>query len=163
MLRRFKRDFDLTPGERGIALAYLGIGVFGAILAFTVVNQLGGGADVIRPMTAYDLWSICAGVIGALAGLYLGTRWLGQPGWQGWLRALIAVPVVSLFAALIAGTLALPGHGTMFGPLGLVTTLIAYPTLALLWLAMITAAHVSFVQWRKERDTIFHVKDSEWA
>lgn len=155
MFWRRKNEFDPTPGERGLAVAYAVIAMFGTVLAFVVVNSLGGGTDIIRPMGLYDFWIIFSGAVGAFGGLYFGCVWLGHPGFAGWWKALVAIPVISLVAALIAGTLALPGHGTMFGPLGLLTTLIANPLLALLWSTTIIAAHFRFILWRKERDSIF--------
>jgi len=150
-----KYKFSPTPGERGLAFAYVAIALFGTVLSFTVVNRLGGGNDIIRPMGLYDIWVIFSGAIGAFGGLYIGCVWLGHPGLRGWWNALVAIPVISFLAAMIAGTLALPGHGTMFGPLGLFTTMIANPLLAIFWSATIIAAHFRFMSWRKERDSIF--------
>ena len=157
MFWRQKYEFSPTPGERGLAVAYLMIALFGTVLAFTVVNRLEGGSAIIRPMGLYDYWIILSGAVGAFGGLYIGCVWLGHPGLSGWWKAVVSVPVISLVAALIAGTLALPGHGTMFGPLGLLTTFIAHPLLALFWAATIFAAHFRFILWRKERDSIFAV------
>lgn len=156
MFWRQKYQFDPTPGERGLAIAYATIAFFGAVVAFTVVNRLGGTGQIIRPMTIYDIWVIFGGAVGAFGGLYIGCVWLGHPGWSGCWKAIVAIPVISFVAALIAGTLALPGHGTMFGPLGLLTTFIANPMLALLWSAAILTAHFRFLLWRKERDSIFN-------
>lgn len=155
MLRRQKFGFNPSPGERSLAIAYFGIAFFGAVVAFNVVNRLGGSNEIIRPLGGYDLWIIFAGAVGAYGGLYLGRVWLGHAGLKGWGRAIVAIPVISFIAALICGTLALPGHGTMFGPLALLTTMIANPMLAFLWSSMILAAHYRFAEWRIERDTIF--------
>lgn len=155
MLLRYLTDLRPSPGERNLTVAYLGVAIFGAILSFTVVNQLGGGDQLIRPLTVFDWWFIFCGAVGAYFGLYIGRMWLGFPGLVGWCKAVIAIPVISFVAALVGGTLALPGHGTMFGPLGLFTTLINNPYLALFWSMMILTAHLRFARWRKERDTIF--------
>lgn len=155
MFWREKYEYNPTPGERGLAVAYVVIAMFGTVLAFLVVNRLGGESDIIRPMGLYDFWIIFSGAVGAFGGLYIGCVWLGHPGLTGWWKAFVAIPVISFVAALIAGTLALPGHGTMFGPLGLLTTFIANPLLAIFWSTTIIAAHFRFILWRKERDSIF--------
>lgn len=155
MFGRHKNGFSPSRGEQSITVAYIGVAFFGAVVAFSVVNRLGGSTEVIRPLTAYDFWVIFSGAVGASGGLYVGRRWLGFSGFAGWVKALIAIPVISFIGALICGTLALPGHGTMFGPLALLTTMIANPLLAVFWSMMILAAHYRFSVWRNERDTIF--------
>jgi len=155
MFRRLKSAFTLSSGEANLAVAYIGVAIFGAIMSFSVVNRLGGGNEIIRPMTSYDCWIILAGGIGAYSALFLGRTWLGHAGIGGYVRVLIAIPVISFIASIITGTLAFPGHGTMFAPLALVTTVIANPMLGILWGGMIVAAHFRFARWRTERDTIF--------
>ncbi|SEW20784.1 hypothetical protein SAMN04488515_1599 [Cognatiyoonia koreensis] len=159
MLRLKSAGFGPTPGERSLAIAYLGVAIFGAVISFSVVNRLGGSNAVIRPLGGYDFWVIISGALGAYGGLYLGRVWLGHPGMAGWLKALVAIPVISFIAALIGGTFALPGHGTMFGPLALLTTLIGNPLLALFWSCTILSAHYRFAIWREERETIFKMPD----
>lgn len=161
MLLQDRNGFAPTRGERSLVVAYAGIAFFGAIVAFSVVNQLENRGSFIRALSPYDWWIIFAGASGAYGGLYLGRVWLGHPGLHGWWRAIVAIPVISFMASLIGGTLALPGHGTMFGPLAMLTTLIANPLLACFWTSMIFAAHYGFVIWRAERETIFQGDDSD--
>ncbi len=150
-----------STGERGIYLAYCVVGVFGAVLAFLVVNQLAGNEQILSKVGAYDLWAIVSGAVGATSGLYLGRRWLGGPGLAGWLNALVAIPVVSFMGSLVAGTIALPIYGTMFGPLALAVTLYENVIVLFLWIWTVLVTHSLFCEYRKERLTIFEDKKAK--
>ena len=57
--------------------------------------------------------------------------------------------------SVAGGTLALPFFETMFGPLALAGTFIAYPLIAGFWLLNLILAHVARGAYLRERDTIF--------
>lgn len=159
MLAKLKRPLNMTEGERGIVLAYLGLAIFGAGLAFTVVNRLGGAQELLRPLGWVDLWMILAGALGADAGLFLGADKLGHAGWRGVKRALAGCLIISLSASVVAGTLALPGFGTMFGPFATAITFWQSPIVLVFWLMMLLACHLLFANWRRERETLFTIPD----
>jgi hypothetical protein len=145
-----------TRGERARALACLIVALGGAVLSAIVVGRLVEGPAL--PLVApdwYGLWIVAAGGIGALGGLFLVRDRLGQPGAGGWRRAISAALVLSFAGSVIAGTLALPIYGTMFGPLSLVVALIDLPLLGPAWVCCILAAHGLMRRWRRERDSIF--------
>lgn len=145
-----------TQGERARALAYVIVVFGGAVLSFVSVGRLSRGPEL--PFVApdwYGLWIVASGGIGALGGLYLVRERLGQPGAGGWRRAIIAVLLLSFAGSIIAGTLALPIYGTMFGPLSLVVTLIDLPLLAAAWVGCVLLAHGLMRRWREERESIF--------
>lgn len=155
MLSMTKTRFAFTEGERSFLLAMLGVGLFGAAISFMVVSQLGGSHHIIRPLSAYDIWSIIAGGIGAAAAFMIARRWFGHEGLWGWGQAVVGIGFVSFLASLIGGTLALPLYGTMFGPFSFVMTLVAAPIVAVLWCSTLLMAHILMLTWRRERDSIF--------
>ncbi|MEJ6398452.1 hypothetical protein [Yoonia sp. 208BN28-4] len=153
--KRINWRLYLTEGERSIVFALCGIAFFGAIVAFIVVNQLGGQSQIVRPLTTYDYWIICSGALGAPAGAFLARNWFGHPGGAGVMKACVGIIVTSFLSSIIAGTLALPFYGTMFGPFSLIVTMVASPMLALIWAAMLLGAHLLVAVYRRERETIF--------
>ena len=145
-----------TRGERGRVLAYALVALFGAVMSFVVVTGLGGaGRPLFAPLSRYEVWVIVAGAAGGLGGLYLTDELMGVPGRAGWQRAVIGVLMLSFSGSVIAGTLALPLYGTMFGPFSLVVTLFGSPALAVLWFGCLFSAHRLMVRWKAERESIF--------
>jgi hypothetical protein len=145
----------ITDGEQSILFALFVVAVFGAGVAFVVVNQLGGSEHIIRPLTAYDIWSICSGAFGAAIGFYLGRDWFGFPGLRGVGQACLGIVVVSFIGSIVGGTIALPFYGTMFGPFSVAITMVGAPLLAVFWSCSLMSAHLLVAVWRRERDTIF--------
>lgn len=151
----------LTEGEQSVLLAFIGVGILGAWMSFTIVNQLGDEGRLIRALSLFDCWMILAGFLGSVGGLYVGMRWFGHPGMMGiWYLAKGIFGVTSI-AAIVGGTLALPFYGTMFGPFLLALTLWVHPMLASFWVAMLMGSHGLIMQWRRERNTIFGAPDSD--
>ena len=153
-LRPFQSD-ALTQGERSIALAYFGVAFFGGALGLNVVVSLGGAAALIAPFNAYDYWLMFSGVLGGIAGLFVGRDWMGHDGLAGIGRALIGIIWISFVGALVGGTLALPFYGTMFGPFIVIVTLLGAPLLAMLWAINLMGIHMLFGVYQRERDSIF--------
>ncbi len=149
------KRFWLTDGERGVALAYVGLAVFGAGLAHSVVNNLGGQGTILRSLSGYDIWMILSGAVGADLALYFNRNRIGHAGASGLWTAAIGALLITLSATIIAGTLALPGYGTMFGPFAAFVTFWSSPVLLVFWCIMLIATHMLFSNWRKERETLF--------
>ncbi len=141
-------------------LAYTIVALFGAGLSFLVVNQLGGSQEIIRTLGWYDFWVIVSGSVGAASGLFIGRRWLGHRGFNGILRALAGMLVISFTGSLVGGTLSLPIYGTMFGPLALAVTLYENTMTLGFWLFTLAVTHVLFLVYRSERETLFQVPDT---
>ena len=156
-----KRLFGSTEGERGLILAGIGVAMFGAALSFSVVNRLGGDPEIIRISGLYDLWSIVAGSVGAVAALYIGRGSFGYPGALGWSRAFVGIGFVTFVGALIGGTLALPIFGTMFGPFALALTLFAHPPLGFFWVFILVCTHLLAINYRRERDSVFGIHSQD--
>jgi hypothetical protein len=152
-------DFPTRPrlsrGERLRLTAYAATAVAGALLAVAVSLHLGQRDDPHVALTAYDLWVMFAGLAGGHAGLHLTERYFGHPGLRGALQALGGIVLICLAAPVIAGTLALPLYGTMFGPFMFGTTLAALPLLGILWAMTLLAVHLCLAPWRRERDSVF--------
>ncbi len=144
-----------SDGEKCRWLAYALIAVFGAGISFVAVARIGHGAGLSHAMSIYEQWIVVAGAIGAAAGLYLARDRFGWPGTQGAIRALRGGLIATVTGPVVAGTLALPLYGTMFGPFTFLVMLAGAPILALLWVLNLSAIHVLFRAWRRERNTIF--------
>ena len=155
MRKRWRNRQIPTEGERARALAYITIALFGAGFAFLTVTRMYGARVLGAGLTWYDLWIVVSGGIGAAAALFLAGDRMGQPGFRGIYRALVGMIWVSFVGALIAGTLALPFYGTMFGPFTLGVTLTSAPLLAMLWFANLLSVHALLTRWHIERDSIF--------
>jgi len=152
---------NMTDGERSVLLAYGAVAMSGAGLSFVIINGLGGGETVLRMFSAYDLWSMVAGTVGAPMGLYISRRWFGGPGIVGWVRMLIGVPCVAFFGGIAGGTLALPFYGTMFGPFSVAMIFWAMPLVAFFFLLILVATHMLFAVHHRERDTLFRMPQDD--
>ncbi len=159
MFTRANLNISRSDGERSLFLAFLGVALFGAGLSFTIVNKLGGEAEFLRKLTMYDYWVILAGALGAAGGLFIGKDRLGHDGWDGAGRAALGMVVVTFAATVCAGTLALPGYGTMFGPFATVLAFWETPILLAFWVIVLTACHLLILTWRRERHTLFAIHD----
>lgn len=155
MFAAMKERWVLTDGEKGMLFAYIALAAFGAGLAHIVVNDLGGDDVILRSLSGYDIWMVLSGAIGADIGLYSVRHRLGHGGMAGMWSALRGALILTMVATIVAGTLALPGFGTMFGPFAAFVTFWASPLLLLFWCMMLLATHLLFARWRIERDTIY--------
>ena len=151
MFAGLKHRLWLTEGEKGVFLAYVALAIFGAGMAHTVVNDLGGDDVILRKLSVWDVWMIFAGAIGADIGLFSARHSFGN----GVRTALWGACIVTGVATVIGGTLALPGYGTMFGPFAVFVTFWSSPLLFLFWCIMLLAVHLLFLKWRQERETIY--------
>ncbi|SEM52805.1 hypothetical protein SAMN04488003_101428 [Loktanella fryxellensis] len=159
MKATFARLHPSTPGERRMLAAMLVLAACGGVLCLMVATQMGEVKTLRRSLTAADAWFCVAGSLGALAGFRAGRGWLGHAGVGGAVRAACGALIVSFVGALVAGTLALPFYGTMFGPLMFALTLLGHPVLAAVWLAVLGTSHRMMRDWRRERDSLFRPLD----
>ena len=142
-----------SDGERGLVLAVAAIAVIGALTSHLVLDHL----DVIPATWGIRLWTIAAGGVSLPLAVWMLRHQIGLEGWEGAIRTSLALCAAVPLAGLIGGTLMLPMHGTMFGPLGLVMTLMAQPMLSALWVVAFAGTHLTAMVWRDERDSIFRV------
>ena len=150
MRERVLHPFRPSSGERSLLIAAALTAIVGAGLAKAVVAQI-HDTSLLDKWSGLSTWCAISGAFGAVSALYLGRAWLGQPGAVGTLRALAGIVVVSGLAALVAGTLILPGYGTMFGPMLLALNILDHPALALGWAYALILAHMLFREYRAER------------
>ncbi|RYG91751.1 hypothetical protein EU803_04615 [Loktanella sp. IMCC34160] len=155
MKRHLQKLTGATDGDKCRWLAYALIAAFGAGISLVAVARIGHGAGLSHAMSAYEQWIVVAGAIGAATGLFVARDRFGLPGMQGALRAARGGVIATITGPVVAGTLALPLYGTMFGPFTFVVMLAGAPILAVLWVLNLSAIHVLFRAWRKERDSIF--------
>jgi hypothetical protein len=147
----------ISQGEVLRRAAYAATAAAGALLALAVAVRLGHAQDGIRGFSTYDLWVTLAGLAGGFAGLRFTEHFFGHPGAWGVLRAIGGIILICFTAPIIAGSLALPLYGTMFGPFMFGTTIFAVPLLGLIWAGTLLAVHLCLAPWRRERDSVFAV------
>lgn len=148
----FARGPALTQGERGLMLGYFFTGLFGAALALVIVLRLDAAALFGRALVLHEYWILTSGLLGGALGVRVARGRLARPGPA---NAVMGMVSATLFGAVIAGTLALPGYGTMFGPLALVLVFFAAPPVAILWAVNLIGVRVLVRAWDAERDSIF--------
>ena len=139
-------------GERRLFLGHLATGCFGAALALIVVLRLDPGAMFERSLGWYERWIVLSGFLGGIASVALARDRLGRDGWRD---PLIGIALMTALGPIIAGTLALPLYGTMFGPFTMGVIFVASPTVGLLWLSNAFMVHLLLRSWHAERDSIF--------
>jgi hypothetical protein len=144
---------QFSYGERGVIWSYLGVCLIGALVALSVGLTLNGSSSLTTFPSPYDLWLAFSGALGAGSALYLGRGFLGRSDLWGMICVLVGLPFISFGGALIAGTLALPIYGTMFGPLALISTFIENPFLAAIWATAIFGAHAGQALYQGEQDS----------
>lgn len=143
---------DRTQGERRMIVSYITTGAFGAVVALLVVLRLGEEESFHRALSLYEIWILSSGALGAMLALRMTRDRLGRPGWRD---PALGILGASFLGAVIAGTLALPLYGTMFGPFAMFVVFVASPFTALLWFANLILVHFLMRIWHAERDSIF--------
>ena len=154
MRKRLLHPFRPSPGEARLLTAGALTGAIGALTAFVAVTQFQARGDLLRVWSGSDIWCAFAGACGAIQGLYMWRRWLGQPGAVGALRAVAGLSLALLTGAVIAGTLILPVYGTMFGPVLAGVTILSHPMLTLGWICGLVLMHLTTRDWRIERQRL---------
>ncbi len=115
---------------------------YGSMVSYIALLRISGGDYFATGFGAYQWWIVICGGIGAALGLLIARDRFGRVGIKGMGRAAVGALWVSLIGAVIAGTLALPVYGTMFGPFSLVVTFVAKPVLALVWFGILALIHL---------------------
>jgi len=155
MFRGFKLS-DLTQGEKALLASYVCAGAVGAWTSHIVAHRLlGRDAALANTLGIFEVWTLCAGALGAILAIYLNGRWFGHLGFTGFKFTLVAVLNTTFVATVIGGTLALPIFGTMFGPLAITGTFWSSPPVLYLWLASLLGANYAYGLYRKERASVF--------
>jgi hypothetical protein len=145
----------LTRGERRWALAHGLMALYGAGVGLIAAVRLGHGGSIDHGLGLYDAWIILAAALGGICALWVLRARFGHPGLSGVHQALIGGLGISLLGPVIAGTLALPIYGTMFGPFTLAVILAGTPFLALCWVSALALVHHLMMARVAERDSIF--------
>ena len=103
----------------------------GAGTALISVGHLGAPGNGLPPVSPFVIWVALAGALAVPATAALAGRTWDRGGlWRG-----IALIAFAFWAPIVAGSLILPGFGTMFAHLALVSAVAAHPGLVALWLA----------------------------
>jgi len=138
-MKSYLERSDAVRAARDLGYSLVVAAVLGGLICIAALVRLGGhGAS----FGLYQLWIVVCGALGAPIALMLARDEFGRAGLGGLARAVAGTLWVSLFAAVIAGTLALPLYGTMFAPLSLAVTFTDLPVLGLVWLAAMIGVDV---------------------
>lgn len=146
------RHLGMSKGERSLLWSHLTVGFFGLGFGLIILLRINPDAIFSVGPSLYEYWLLASGVLGANLALRLAQHRLGRPGF---LDAVKGIALVTFVAPILAGTLALPGYGTMFGPFTLGLIFWAAPITAALWFTSLTGVHLMMRQWHSERDSIF--------
>ncbi|MEQ3626894.1 MAG: hypothetical protein ABNH26_11705 [Celeribacter sp.] len=133
-----------VSGVLGLAFC---IAVF--ILPSEPGRVLNGGLDA---QTAVSLgWVLGAGLLGAVAAVVLLRDGFGRDGRRGWVWALVTGIGASALGGLFAGTLVMPGYGSILGAMTVFFAVLEHPTLLMAWLAGLAVLHLTARRWRVPR------------
>ena len=148
--------FDLTlgptKGERRLFLAYANNAFFGFCFGLFVIMHLDSDAVFSRGLTLWEGWVVFSGVIGAVLALRLSRDRFGRAGQAFPVAGSLLVTAIG---PIIAGSLALPGYGTMFGPFSVGVIFFAAPITLALWIGNLYSTHMLLRAWHAERESIF--------
>lgn len=141
---------NLRQTETYKAFADLGLAVgmaatLGAMISWAGLIRLSDGQVLAEGLRIYHVWIMGCGAIGAAVGLVLARDEFGSAGLWGLARAVAGTLWTSLFASVIAGTMALPLYGTMFGPFTMALTFTATPMMAGVWLTSLMLVHLKLL------------------
>lgn len=150
--------FHWTKGEARAAGA-LGVAAFtGAFIGVIMVVKLAGENQFERLFDMGSVWLILASAVGGAFGFYLVRSMFGRDGVAGFAWATLGGFAMCLAGAVIGGTVALPGYGSMYGLIMLFNMVSTAPiTLFVIWSAVLLI-HVRFRDYVKERDTVLNYK-----
>ena len=95
---------------------------------------------------------LVSGALGCMMALRLSRERFGRPGVKD---ALIGMALTTFAGSILAGTMALPFYGTMFGPFTLAIIFWVAPLTLVLWISSLTGVHFLLRKWQEERDSIF--------
>ena len=148
------KTLRVSEGTRARMLAFFIVGLSSAGLGFLAVVHLDQRA-LFEQMTPYQIWVVVASAFGGMSALFLAGDRVGADGRFRLVRGIAGGVWVSFVGALIAGTLSLPFHGTMFGPFIVAVTLTGAPLLAVIWGLNLIGIHFLMRKYQMERDSIF--------
>ncbi len=150
-------QFQLTlpsPAERGVALAYCGLALAGAVLGAGTLSGLDGFEMLLGADASLFLRGLAGAIGGIVSGAALRGRF-GQFGLRGDATAFFAALLATMSLGIVAGTLVLPILGTMFAPWLIIVAIGSKPWLALPWAVALFSFHIARRAHRAERDSIF--------
>lgn len=149
------KKFTPTQGEMSLLASYVLIAVFFGLLSYLCILHLQQRGFFDAPLSWYERWMVFTGGFGGVAALHIMRSRFGRTGRHGTMRAAFGWLAMSFVAGVIAGSLALPLYGTMFGPLTLALVFAATPWLLIVWVATFAVLQVLLNVWQAERDSIF--------
>ena len=103
----------------------------------------------------YRLWILFAACMGAYVAMRSASDLFGQSGLKGALRAICGGAWFTAVFGVVAGSIALPFFGTMFGPFAAVMLIAGSPWVLAIWLTGLGLIHLMVKCWRTEQDRLF--------
>lgn len=137
------RRFITRRNALGLVYGYNGFLGFGLALAAWRFLTLHGA---IAPMGVRSVaWVAVSGLAGGLAAFEVHRRMMSTPGLRGTVKAVGAQMLTALVAAMITGSLIVPGQGTLYAVVVLAQMIGQVPTMLPLWLVEMLLFHMLLV------------------
>ncbi len=145
-----------TYGQRRAFGGYVVSALMGGILGVFMALKLATDKGFDNALSVGQLWLILASAAGAVLGLYFVRNLFGRAGAIGFLWASLGGLALIFVGGIAGGTIALPGFGTMFGVLLLVSTIVEAPLTVLVIWGAVMIIHLQFRDYVKERNSILN-------
>lgn len=148
MLTRFFGMLDVDCNMKSLVVAYGVTMAVAAGLSYLITDMMLQPGTINSETSMYNVWVVVAGGLSAGTALHLGRAWFGGRGVLGCARLVLGMVMVTIVAAVIAGTLIAPLFGGLAAPVVLLTTFVAMPWLAVSWFVLMMGVHVLIGVWR---------------
>jgi hypothetical protein len=159
-----QQSAKVLGSNRGARLGvYAAIIVMSVIITIFVMAGVEGQAAIPAEPSLYAIWTVAAGAIGGASALYAARGWLGLSGAIGYARALVGSLAAALIGAVIAGVLIMPVYGGIYGPVLLITAVVANPAIAVVWIAVYFCAHYVLLQRSNALDMEYKASETRFA
>lgn len=143
------------PGIRILLLLFLYHGCVGGVAGYGVAQRLRLDGVLAGMSVHMIVWIVVAAILGMVIGFAIHFRAIGHRGACGIVRSLAAQIMLTLTATLIAGTLIVPLHGTLYGPLVVAELAVDGPVPLVVWPFEALTIHWLMTIWQAEKACAF--------
>ncbi|PIE18340.1 MAG: hypothetical protein CSA65_05380 [Proteobacteria bacterium] len=142
-------------GDRILLLLFLYHGCVAGAAGYGAAQRLRHDGVLAGMSDHMIAWIVVAAILGMMVGFAIHFRAIGHPGACGIVRSLAAQIMLTLTATLIAGTLIVPLHGTLYGPLVVVELAVDGPVPLAVWPFEALTIHWLMKIWQAEKACAF--------
>lgn len=120
--------------------------VIGAFFGWQAVQTLPGS-----PSAVWGGWIILACALSSLCMFLLYRGRLGHPGLRGLWVSMVVQTYMTVFGSLMAGTVSLPGLGTLYGPIFAAKASLGSVQSVMVVVSQMVLCHYAMVPWQRAR------------